>query len=227
MVSNPIEPYLPEQAALDIRLAEAAKAFIEAALRRGILMGADEAHLAVGMDVLNPKVIEFLNSYTGLMANRVNRTMVEKIRGALIEGLEDGLSFRDMRSLVLDALGVTRQANGKITADKGARYTAERITRTEVSRAQNAGRNMQLKEAGAVRKVWRTATGACEFCLALEGMTIGIDENFFAKGETLDIPGKEDGTLRSMHLDYSDTPHPPLHPNCVCVTAYEFDEQGA
>lgn len=112
-------------------------------------------------------------------------------------------------------------ARGRLIPGPRAYSWSERIIRTETARAQNAGREKQLKRAGAKRKVWKANQNACPFCRHLDGRTISIDEIYFARGDTLEIT--IDGQPAKMKLDYSDTPHPPLHPNCRCITAYLFE----
>lgn len=223
---DPLKHIIPDIDEYNQRLAQTAYEYVRDAVIRGMQIGAAEVSVVPGFDVTNPEVSKFLQQYVGLMANTVNRAMVEKIRGVLTSGLEQGQSFREMRPAILEALGCARDENGKIVADKGAKYKADLIARTETDRAQNAGRQAQLQEAGAKAKVWRAAPGACEFCAALDGMTVGVEENFFQRGDSISLE-REDSTEDSpsastLHLDYSDTPYPPLHPNCLCITEYEF-----
>jgi hypothetical protein len=45
----------------------------------------------------------------------------------------------------------------------------------------------------------------------MNGKTVGIEENWFEKGDS--YTGKEGG---KMDIDYSDIENPPLHPGCRC-----------
>ena len=218
---DPIDAFLPDLALLEASLEPIAVEHIREALRMGIQLAIAEAVGETGnpLRVDNPLVQGFLQQYVGLLSNRVNRTLVDNVRAALIDGLDAGDNMRGLTNRVLEATGCKRNAAGRIVADKRARYIAERIARTENSRANNAGRTLQMKEAGAVRKVWRTNPGRCEFCAPLEGKTIGIDKNYFEVGGVA-----TSATGREMRLDYCDTGHPPLHPNCTCVIEYEFEE---
>jgi SPP1 gp7 family putative phage head morphogenesis protein len=216
---DPLEYLLPDLGAADLRLAELVRDCILRALIAGIRTGAGEIGIEPSFDVLNPEVTQFVSEYTGLLANRVNRTFVEQVREALLEGLNEGETFREMRDRILEAMGCQRNAAGQIIADKGAKYSANRIVRTEVSRAQNAGREAQLKQAGAKRKVWTASPDACPYCAELDGKTIEIDETFFRKGDVFTITDEEGGEHR-LKLNYCDTPHPPLHPQCRCNTEY-------
>ncbi len=217
---DPLSPFMPDPGEWDIRLADIARDYVRDALNTGLQSGAAEIGLEASMDVFNPEVLRFLETYTIRLAGNVHATVTDKIRAAIGEGLQQGESYRDIRGRVLEAFGCKRDEAGKIVADEKLRYRAEMIARTETDRAQNAGRQLQLEQAGAKRKVWKANPGACEFCQALDGKTIDVGEDFFKRGDT--FSAEVDGKERTLKLDYSDTPHPPLHPNCLCVTEYEF-----
>lgn len=219
---DPFEAFLPDLAKYDALLAEVASDYVRDAINRGVRIGAAEIGIHPSFDVLNPEVLPWLEKYTGLMANTVNRNLVESIRTALSAGIENGETLREVRNRVLESMGCTRDDKGKIVADDKAKYRAEMITRTETDRAQNAGRQVQLQESGAKTKVWRANPGACEFCQELDGMTVGVEENFFDRGTQITVVDGDDSE-RHLVLNYSDTPYPPLHPNCLCVTEYSFD----
>ncbi len=157
-------------------------------------------------DALNPQVVEWLNEYTELMAESVNATMQDQLRSVLIEGLESGANREQMQDAVMAAL-----------SPEATRARADMIARTELNRANNAGHVWQVRDAGAVAKIWRANQDACDWCAALDGMTISIDRHFFERGERLDIPDPDDpDSAIGMSLDYEDVDHPPLHPNCRC-----------
>jgi hypothetical protein len=121
-------------------------------------------------------------------------------------------------------MGCERDASGKIVAGAKAKYRAEMIARTEVSRAENTGRDMQLVAAGAKVKRWVANGGACAYCQAIDGMQVGAKELFFRRGDGVTITNEE-GKDATMKLDYSDTRVPPLHPHCRCTVQYDFEER--
>ena len=92
---------------------------------------------------------------------------------------------------------------------------ADLIVRTETIRAWNLWSQMGRKESGVVEKKQRyTAIDerVCEFCWPMNWKIVWLEANFFKQGDVLIWDnGKE------MKLDYSNTPYPPLHPNCRCV----------
>lgn len=103
-------------------------------------------------------------------------------------------------------------AAGKIDALVGKyashlhRARAERIARTELSNAYNHGQFEAMRQArdngylADVRKTWQTAIDelTCPECSALDGETVGLDENFSSGDDS-----------------------PPRHPKCRCSVTYQ------
>lgn len=106
----------------------------------------------------------------------------EYLRGDVQQAMEEGMSNDDLADLIADNY-----------AFSDAR--AEMIARTETAFADVQGNLTAYKESGVVQgKTWIAAPTCCEFCQELDGVTVGIDEDFPNEGG--------DG--------------PPLHPQCVC-----------
>lgn len=86
------------------------------------------------------------------------------------------------------------------------RARAERIARTELSDAYNHGQLEAMRQArddgylADVQKTWETAIDelTCPECSALNGETVGLDENFSSGDES-----------------------PPAHPSCRCSVTYQ------
>lgn len=209
----------------DGALQELALEYILRRMQLGATRGATAADVTLSFDVRNPKVQEWLQNYSGLMANRVNETVREKIRESLSEGIAQGETTRDITKRIAESLGAEINEAGKVVASDALKYRAEMIARTELARAEMAGRDWQLKDAGATRVIWRANPDACEFCADLDGKEIAIGESFFKQGDSFELaqlPGEDRHQV--MHLDYSDVDYPPLHPNCVCDAEYQFDD---
>lgn len=93
------------------------------------------------------------------------------------------------------------------------RARAYTISTTELAYAHNKGQDEGVKQAiqlgymGKTVRVWSIADGsACEICSALDGVKIGMDEEFDFKGKELYAGSKET---------------PPAHTRCRCALAYE------
>ena len=117
--------------------------------------------------------------------------------------LEKWLSFDNGKDLLLSTFNELKTTR------------ADLIVRTETIRAWNWGSQIWRQESGVVEKKQRyTALDerVCEFCWPMNWKIIWLNENFFNQGNVLiGADGHE------MKLDYSNTPYPPLHPNCRCV----------
>ncbi|MFB0965049.1 MAG: minor capsid protein [Patescibacteria group bacterium] len=90
----------------------------------------------------------------------------------------------------------------------------ETIVRTETVRASNDASVEGWKQTGVVKaKEWWTAEDerVAPFDRSLHGKIIALEEDFFKKGDVLEVDGQK------LHIDYTDIPAPPLHPNCRCT----------
>jgi hypothetical protein len=94
------------------------------------------------------------------------------------------------------------------------RYRAYNIARTELAFAYNKGADFGVRQAqaagylGEMVKIWSTADDerTCEYCGALEGKTIAMDEEFDFKTKL---------TASGIRLT------PPAHPSCRCAVMYK------
>ena len=98
-------------------------------------------------------------------------------------------------------------------AERLRRLRALTIARTETITASNQGQIQLWKQArtsgllrGTERKKWTTTPDdrRCPFCAALDGVTVGLDEQF-------------DGG------DFGSVDGPTLHPNCRCAVVLETE----
>ncbi len=98
-------------------------------------------------------------------------------------------------------------------AERKHRARAMTIAQTESAFAYNHGADQGVRQAqekgllGIMKKRWSTSgdDAVCPICAALEGVEIGMDEEFGYKGRTL-FPGQKK--------------LPPAHPRCACAVEY-------
>jgi HK97 family phage portal protein len=138
------------------------------------------------------------------MAHSYNETTLEQLNDVLSETLTQpgGTSLPEL----------TEAVNGVYSFADERR--AGLIAKTESFRAANLANKDAWRLSDVVKTVtWFTAedTKVCQFCAALDGKEIDINDNFFNLGDT--VKGVNDGF---MTLDYSDVEAPPLHPDCRC-----------
>jgi len=91
-------------------------------------------------------------------------------------------------------------------------YRAERIARTEASRALHLGQRMEAQDSGVVKGYrWLLSADVCPICvdIAANMPEIPLDGKFGTVGTGV----------------YSDVWAPPAHPNCMCtITEILIDE---
>jgi Phage Mu protein F like protein len=138
------------------------------------------------------------------LAGSYSETTLEQLKTVLTEKLNQkgGTNLKELTDAV---------AGIHSFADK---RDAALIAKTESFRAANWANREAWKASGVVKTVkFYTAEDAevCQFCAALDGEEISIDDDFYDAGDT--IVGKDGGT---MIANYGDIETPPIHPGCRC-----------
>ena len=153
------------------------------------------------------------SNYLGNVANSYNADTADKIRRTLSEAQAEGLPVGEIRA----KLNQLPEAEG---------YRAERLSRSEVHRTQGKGsveamREIQEQTGYKVEKIWRVGgPDPCEFCLAMDGTVVGVDENFIDLNQT--ITGTDGGEYTNTFTE-EDTAS--AHPNDQCRIEYRIGEQ--
>lgn len=148
------------------------------------------------------RVVNGLNKRIGLMAKTYNETTLDLLKEKLKEGLEAGESLPELAERVRQIYEFSDEVR------------AERVARTEAFAVANSATREAWRQSGVVKTLkWFTALDerVCEFCEPMNGKIIGIEENWFEKGDSL--KGRDGGKLE---IDYSDIETPPLHCYCRC-----------
>jgi len=202
----------------DRLLEEESTPFIRYDLGRGFARGKVRLVIEspISFDVFRPEVVEFVREHAYKFTHAVNAIT----RADLQRVLSTGLARGDTLSEITDSVQEKYRAY--------ERYRAERVARTETGRARFAGQNEAWRESGVVTGIhWITQPGAtpggvCVFCEEMgerfgpEGQATPMGQAFLAEGDNIEVESRETGDPVRMALNYSDTPHPPLHPNCAC-----------
>jgi SPP1 gp7 family putative phage head morphogenesis protein len=171
---------------------------------------ADHPEVVGRFDVENPNVQEFIQDYSYKFAEEAMTNLVEEVRGVIDDGMSEGLGNREISSMLQEVFDYRESSYSDLVA------------RTETIRASNAGAIESYKQSGVVRaKEWLCTEDdrLCEFCSAMNGTIIELDDNFFDEGDDFTL-GKN-----SLAMDYEDVGGPPLHPNCRCTLIPVVDEQ--
>jgi hypothetical protein len=141
----------------------------------------------------------------------VNDETEKQLRASLTAGINAGESTYQIRARVEQILGVA------------STMRADLITVTEVARAQSYADISAWDQSGNVTgKEWFTARDerVCNFCGPMDGRTIGLEENFYDKGDIQTESGKNRKGVETnfvYHHDYDNVPGAPLHPRCRCT----------
>lgn len=177
----------------------------------------EQAKLALGLAgddetvfEITPEVRNYVRERITQFADSTQLLLIDEITESITEGISAGENLTKLRKRIQEIYS------------NATKSQAERIARTETISASNEAALSAYRQSPYVfGQEWLTEPGACEFCHKLNGKVIGVNEIFFANGESL--TGVDGGT---MHFDYSDIDHPPLHPNCQCsiapVASYKF-----
>ena len=185
-------------------------------LLEGVDFGAEKVRSHVYHEVAIPETAAFVGQYTYKFASSANATTQADLRSIFEQANQRGDTIKELTSSINDLFA------GK------ERWEAERIARTETTRARQAGEVEAYRESQEVAGYfWRTMPGACQFCLQIEeeygesGTHISFGDVFVGKGEGVDLPNGS-----HLSTDYGDIPYAPLHPHCNCSIEPVFFDVG-
>lgn len=154
------------------------------------------------MAALTGPAESYLRKFEGKMVRSVSETVDERIKDALADGIAAGESIPQLSQRVTE------------TTNSMSGVAAERIARTETSRAHQSARIAAWKESGVVvGKRWMLAPDACELCQAIAAkfnQAMDLDTPFFSKGDVFTYAGK------SVKFDYATMDVANAHPNDRC-----------
>lgn len=157
--------------------------------------------VGTAFDETDERVTNALKHGMDLMTKNYHAETTAILESKLQAALDDGLGIEDMTRVIQEV------------GDFSAAVRAERVARTESFRTANMATKEAWNQSGVVKTIkWYVAgADACALCAPLNGETVGIDENFFDKGDT--VRGSDGSRIT---LDYDDVGNPPLHVNCRC-----------
>lgn len=150
------------------------------------------------------------DEYLGNVATSYNTETAENARRILSQAQAEGLPVSEIRGRLNDM----KELDG---------YRATRLARTEVHRTQATGSVESMKqikdETGyTIKKIWRSNPTSCEYCKAMEGTTVDVEENFVNKGDN--VHGVDGGEFTN---DFVPVGSASLHPNDTCRMEYEIE----
>ena len=168
-----------------------------------------EAASLLGFDGfrMTPEARRAIDRSMELMAESYNDTTLGLLKDFLQEGQTEGWTLDEL----------TEKLNS--VYDYSDEVRARQVAQTETFRIANDSTKEAWKQSGVVKTIkWYTAADerVCEWCDAMHGKTIDIDDTFFDKG---DNAIGTDGS--KLPITYDDVGSPPLHVSCRCYTRPE------
>jgi hypothetical protein len=152
------------------------RAIVADAGQRGI----DAVGGGIAFDVLDPRVVRFMERQVQRFAEQVNQTTWDALRASLAESITEGEDVLKAADRVDSIMG------------ERIRSSAEAIARTEVGTAVNGGQVEGWRQDGTVGgKRWLSAIDdrTREAHVAAHDQAVGIDEPFVVDGEEGMYPG--------------------------------------
>lgn len=161
-----------------------------------------EIWLTTLFDTGDPEVNKRMRANINKFAKDVDKTTRTKI----IEVIEDW----NLNGLWSDQ--IARNITDKF--DEFSRVRAQRIARTEITRAANYAEETAWIKSWVVNEKERYTAHderTCPHCRSMDGQILKLWENYFDKGDQMENDGQV------LPLKYDDVKHPPLHPDCRCT----------
>lgn len=132
----------------------------------------------------------------------VNDETEKQLRATISQGLDAGEGVAELQARVEKVMG------------SALNMRADRISRTETTRAQGFGDVTAWEQSGVVYgKEWycRLDERTCPWCLSLDGHIRALPDSFYKVGDVVEAGGK------TLNVTYDDIHYAPLHTGCRCT----------
>lgn len=187
------------------RFVKRGRPHLEQALTTAGKAAVEEIGVGIAFDVTNPRARRFLDRRLAeYLGQRVQETTLADLRRHLGAGLEAGETIDQLSARVADVFDMARD------------FRAERIARTEIISAANAGSLEGYRQAGVKRKSWlaaldeRTRETHVAAHQRYQANPIPVDQDFEVGGASGPAPGSINDPAESI--------------NCRCTLIAEVDE---
>jgi len=181
---------------------------------RGLIVGnislPEGSRIEVGSFLQQEEAQNAIDKTTYKFLESEGESVQREFKRHMQAGLKNGENVQELR----------KRVTGMFT-DERRNERSLMIARTESARAIELGREASWRESGVVAaKVWDANGDSCPFCQAMHGRTVELGANFWNQGDVMEVEFQ--GSSVKLDLGYSDTPAPPIHPNCRCVLEPQF-----
>lgn len=164
------------------------------------------ADAAVTFDIAPQRAIDFMRAYQIRLSDSVLDAASGRVNAVLQESIGAGGSIADATAAL------------RAEFDHLSGYAAERISRTETSRAYGHGNIAGWRELpGVTKKKWLLSSAPCAMCLDLASRRpeVGLEEPFARVGEV----------FGGVVITYADVYTNTLHPNDSCGMTFKFEDE--
>lgn len=148
------------------------------------------------------EVISYYQARAEKIAVDVNDETEKQLRATISQGIDAGEDDAQLQARIEAVFGAALT------------YRADRIARTETTRAMGFGDVEAWKQSGLVTgKEYYCVHDehTCAWCSDVDGTIVSLDTDFFHVGDVLTVDDKP------LHFSYDDISTPPLHTNCRCL----------
>ncbi|WP_427007186.1 minor capsid protein [Pseudarthrobacter sp. H2] len=148
-----------------------------------------------------PGVLNYYQQRSQKIAEDVNAETEKQLRATISQGIDN------------DETDIELQARIETVMGSALTYRADRIARTEVTRAQGFADVEAWSQSGVVHgKEWYAILDerTCPWCNSLDGTIVELDTDYLSLGDVLTVDGK------SLNISYDNVPTPPAHVSCRC-----------
>lgn len=131
-------------------------------------------------NLVDPNVIDWINSRSLLLAKAINETTLKALREILRDGYTKGESIATLTKQISDYF------------PESEKYRAERIARSEIIAANNAGTLDRYKDEGVGKKEWMAALDerTRDTHRDADGQVVGINDYFVVGNDRMQAPGQ-------------------------------------
>lgn len=176
----------------------------------GALLGAQMENVlavyGISWDIARPEVQSWIENYTIKFSASIGNTSEEAIRGLIAQAQAEGWPVTQTRNEIMGLW------------DGFSKERADNIARTETMRSSNRGIKQAWREAGVPGTEWYTHLDGrqCGWCEEMHGKQISMGENYAELGSEVTYEA-EDGSIKSLKINYETIETPPLHNRCRCL----------
>jgi hypothetical protein len=172
--------------------------------QEGVSIGDDNAFLQLP----RPQDVEVYLEETSKLETATSRKKIDAIFQRSFAFVDPdtgrGMTPKDIARM-LEAQGIAQ-----------SKARAELIARTSTIWCYNEGAQQEYFSMGVLSESWLVTEDdvLCDFCRAMDGVTVPINEAFWAAGSSMEVT--IDDSRRGLGFPF-DIQHPPLHPYCRCA----------